>query len=56
MFERVSDPDPGLGHVHWMYRNGKVIVVALGYMFGQYRLQVWYDRGGEWPDILTPNC
>lgn len=52
-FEKV---EPSETCVIEEYRSGKTRVVSLAYAFGQYRIQVWYDRGYvDYPEVILPN-
>lgn len=54
MFKR-ADPSPSREYVD-KWTNGPVSIVVRAFLFGQYRVQIWYDTGGTYPDILSPDC
>lgn len=36
--------------------DGPVTIAVRAYAFGQFRIQIWIDRGYTYPDIIGPEC
>lgn len=50
-FEEISDSAESK---YLELRSGNYTIVVLRYLFGQRRIQVWYDRWHAYPDVLSP--
>jgi hypothetical protein len=50
IFAKREFPSYGSSHGEW--ECGKFTIAVLNFMFNQYRIQVWYDSGGPYPEII----